>query len=150
MKRASLYLALVAVFGLASIAAGQDSNNQGQSQGQGQGQWGRHGGHMMDPDAQLGRLSQDLKLTDDQKAKIKPILEDQFKKGQALRQDTSLSSEDMHMKFREIRQNSSKQIRALLTADQQKKYDALIMDERHGPGGRHSRSEPGDQPPPAQ
>jgi hypothetical protein len=152
MKRAYLYLALVAVLGFAGNVVGQDSTGQGQGPGQGHGQWGRPGGRWMDPDAQLDHLSKDLKLTDDQKAKIKPILEDQAKKLQALHQNSSLAPEDMHAKFHEIRQNTVKQIRPLLNADQQKKYDdAVKNEERRGPGDRHSRQlpPPGDQPPPA-
>jgi Spy/CpxP family protein refolding chaperone len=143
MKRAFLYLALMAALAFGVNVVGQEAPDQGPGRGPG----GGPGGHMMDPDVQLDHLSHDLKLTDDQKAQIKPILQEQAKKFQALHQDTSLSPEDMHAKFHEIRQSTMKQIRPLLTADQQKKYDAMA---KGGPGGHHPHEgpPPADQPPP--
>ena len=52
---------------------------------------GEHTGrrHRMSPDEELQRLDMALKLTDDQKGQIKPILEDRQQKMQSLRSDTS-------------------------------------------------------------
>ena len=62
---------------------------------------GRMGGP---PSAQqhLDHLSRMLNLTDDQKAKIKPILEDTTAQAQSLSKDTSLSPQDRHAKMRLI------------------------------------------------
>jgi len=43
------------------------------------------------PEADLQWLSENLNLTDDQKAKLKPILEEQAQQMKAVRDDTSLS-----------------------------------------------------------
>jgi protein CpxP len=88
-----------------------------------QGHHGRHGGGMMASPAQrLEHLSQQLNLSDDQKAKIKPMLEDEAQKMQALHNDTSLSRQDRRAKMMEIHQATNDQVRSVLTEDQQKKF----------------------------
>ncbi len=77
------------------------------------------------PEQQLGWLSDNLKLTDDQKAKIKPILEDQQKQMTALREDSSLSREEKHAKFRQIHTATFDQIRPILTEEQQAKLKQM-------------------------
>ena len=76
------------------------------------------------PDARLTELSTTLNLTDDQKAKIKPILDDETTKMHAVRKDATLSKDDQKSKSKAIRTDSDAQIRALLTPDQQKTFDA--------------------------
>lgn len=73
----------------------------------------------------LKNLSSQLNLTDAQKEKIKPILQNEVQQIQTVREDTSLSREQKFTKFREIRDNGMEQIRPLLTDDQQKKLEAL-------------------------
>jgi len=73
----------------------------------------------------LQALSEKLSLTDDQKAKISPILEDQTKQLKALHADASLSDEARKAKRHDIMNAGQQQIRSLLTADQQPKFDAL-------------------------
>jgi Spy/CpxP family protein refolding chaperone len=93
----------------------------------------------------LKMLADKLQLTDAQKTSIKPILEKAAQDMMALRDDESLSREDKRDKMMEIRKTSHDAIRALLTPDQQKTFDALPPDRgpRRGPpaGG-------GDTPPP--
>jgi Spy/CpxP family protein refolding chaperone len=89
-------------------------------------------GPRMSPEQRLEQLDQTLKLTDDQKSKIKPILEDQQKQMDALRSDSSLSQEDRRAKMRSIMQESNGKIRDLLTDDQKKQFDE--MQQRRGPG----------------
>jgi Spy/CpxP family protein refolding chaperone len=100
---------------------------------------------MFTPEAQLDRLTQQLNLTDEQKAKIKPILEDQAKQMETLRGDTSVSPQDRRSQFMQLRENTSKKIRAVLDPDQQKKYDEMQNAQRRfgGPGGNRP-----PQPPP--
>ena len=93
-------------------------------------QWG--------PDQQLARMTKQLHLTDDQQAKIKPILEDQQKQMMALRQDNSLSREDRFARFREIRKDTFEKMNPILTAKQQKKLQKMQQERRgrmHGRGG---------------
>ena len=93
----------------------------------------------------LKMLAEKLQLTDAQKASIKPILQKTEQDSMALRDDESLSKEDRHAKMMEIRKASHDQIRALLTPDQQKTFDAMPP-----PGDRGHRGPPpgGDAPPP--
>lgn len=60
----------------------------------------------LNAEEQLDRLSRQLKLSDEQKEKIKPILEDQVAQVQSLRQDTSLAPQERRAKFQEIHQNA--------------------------------------------
>ena len=88
---------------------------------------GRHMGrhHMPTVDDQLKHLSKKLNLSDDQQAKLKPILEDQRKQMDGIRSDSSLSREDRFSKMREIRQSSDTQIKSVLNDDQQKDFDKM-------------------------
>lgn len=79
----------------------------------------------MGPDQELGRLSKELKLTKDQKTKIKPILDSQFQQMSRLRQDDSMSWQDKRSKFMEIRTKTMDQIRPLLTDKQQAKLEQI-------------------------
>jgi periplasmic protein CpxP/Spy len=86
-------------------------------------QHGKRGGG--DPAKQVQHLTKELNLNSDQQSKVKSILEDQQKQMQSLRADTSMQQADKRSKFMDLRQSSSSQIRALLNADQQKKFDAM-------------------------
>jgi Spy/CpxP family protein refolding chaperone len=99
----------------------------------------------MTPDEELQRLDKSLKLTDDQKSQIKPILEDRQKQMESLHSDTSLSSEDRMGKMRSLMKESNDKIRALLNDDQKKQFDEM---QQHG-RGRMGGHRPGGGPPPA-
>jgi len=76
-------------------------------------------------DAQLADLTTKLALTDDEKAKIKPILDDEAAKIHVIKMDKALSVDDKKAKTKPIREDASKQIRAALTSDQAKTYDTI-------------------------
>lgn len=116
MKRTSIAL-LIAVCMTSMLALAQYG-----------GQGHRH--EMPSVDDQVSHLSQNLDLTDSQKAQARTILQDERDKMMALRQDTSLSREDRHSKMMEIRKASSGQIRGLLNEDQQKKYDTMEQERQ--------------------
>jgi len=86
----------------------------------------RHGGHRQ---VSLSELTLKLNLTADQQKSIGPIIANSRSQAKDLRADDSLSREDKHAKMKEIEETSRTQIRALLTADQQKIFDTLA----HGP-----------------
>lgn len=96
---------------------------------------------MQSPDERLQMLTKQLNLTDDEQAKIKPILVDEQKKMEDLRNDSTLSQQDRFQKMRDIREDSSKQIRSNLDETQQKKFDDIQkeqqkrMQERRNSGG---------------
>jgi Spy/CpxP family protein refolding chaperone len=94
----------------------------------------------------LKRLSKKLNLTDDQKEKIKPILQDEEKQLTDLETDTTLTPQQKHKKTREIRMSSKSQMDGILTPEQKEK-----MPSGRGHEGRHRMSpgqaSPGATPP---
>jgi len=100
--------------------------------GQPSGGMGGHMGHRRMPsvDDQLKHLSTRLNLSDNQQAKLKPILEDQRKQMDQLHSDSSLSREDRFSKMQELRQNTDTQIKSVLNEDQQKNFDKMREEQR--------------------
>jgi periplasmic protein CpxP/Spy len=141
----SMIAALLIVFcaGLTTAIA-QDTQEQPSASGQ---EMGHHmGGHrgMPSADDQLKHLSKKLSLSDDQRAKLKPILEDQHKQMQQLWNDSSMSRQDRFSKMRELRENGASQIKSVLKDDQQKKFDAMREEQRsHMHHGMHGGQQPG-------
>ena len=80
---------------------------------------------MASPDAHLQMLSEKLNLTADQKAKLKPILEDQAQQMKAVRDDTSLTQEQKTAKKKAIHETTNEQINAVLTSEQQEKFKEM-------------------------
>lgn len=70
-----------------------------------------------------GNFLRSLNLTQDQKDKMRPIMQQQREQMRQVFQDQSLSREQRMQKMQQIRENSTSQIRALLTPDQQQKFD---------------------------
>jgi protein CpxP len=145
---------LAALLSLSVVAFGQDDQNgppppPDQSSGQPSGQpsepgMGRPMGRRQMPsvDDQIKHLSKKLSLTDDQQAKLKPILEDQRKQMETIHNDSSLSRQDRFSKMQELRKSSDDQIKSVLNADQQKNFDKMREDQhdhmknwRKGGGG---------------
>ena len=79
----------------------------------------------MDPAAQTEKLAKDLGLSDDQKAKISPIISDAIQQ----RKDARAKSNGDRNAFREsmktIEQNKDAQFKTILTDEQFKKYQQL-------------------------
>jgi Spy/CpxP family protein refolding chaperone len=92
----------------------------------------------------LDQLAQQLNLTDDQKAKVKPILEARDQKLRDLRSDTSLTPEDRRAKMKALRDDMTTQMKAVLTPEQFDKWQKMsppgMRDHRNGPppGGGHA------------
>ena len=66
-----------------------------------------------------------LNLTDEQKAKLQPIVADENKQMDALRSDTSLTTDQKIQKANQIREAASPKIRAVLTPEQLQKLAQL-------------------------
>jgi protein CpxP len=66
-----------------------------------------------------------LNLTDEQKAKLRPILAEENQQLDTLRNDTSMTQEQKISKANEIRQNASPKIKAVLTPEQLQKLADL-------------------------
>jgi hypothetical protein len=97
-------------------------------------------------DAHLANLTARLTLTPDEKGKIKPILDSESAKIDALKMDRSLSTVNRKAKIAPIRDDADKQIRAVLTPAQQKIYDSMSKKAESGgtkkPGGKKSAAAP--------
>lgn len=81
--------------------------------------------HPATTESRLEEMSKQLNLTDDQKAKLKPILQDEEQQLQAVYNDTSLSHEQKMAKAKEIREAHKSQINNVLTPDQQKNWEEM-------------------------
>lgn len=92
------------------------------------------------PGLSLDGLAKQLDLTEDQKVKIKPILEDLQKKISELRKDTSIAPEDRPAKMKEIREGVSAKLKEILTPEQFAKW------EKNGPGMRRPGGAGGPPP----
>lgn len=90
---------------------------------------GKHGGLYS-----LEELTQKLTLTADQQKQVGAVLKSARQQGKAVREDDTLSKDDRWAKMRDIAKASHDQIRALLTPDQQKLFDAMPAPGRGGKG----------------
>jgi protein CpxP len=141
-KRLALALGTVLIFGAGAMAQAQDNSAAAAAppppQQQGAPGYGHRG---MDPARQLDRLTRRLNLTDDQRAQIKPILEERQQKMMAIFQNQSLTQGDARAQMREIHADTHKRIMAILN-DQQKQVFRQ-MEQR-----RWNRMNPPPPPPP--
>lgn len=106
------------------------------------------GGMRMTPDERVAAIDKAVGLTDEQKPKVKAIIEADMKKMMDLRN----SGDDMQTlrpKMMEIRNQENTDIKALLTDDQKTKYDAYLasMPRRGGTGGPGGGAPAGGPPP---
>jgi protein CpxP len=123
------------VFGLllaaASLAVAQEDRSIDAQNAPSMQEAGRRG---MDPTKRVDQLNKQLSLTSDQRAKMLGILQQEQASMNDLRQDSSLSQQDRRSKMMDIRNTGNSQIRALLTEDQQQKWDRLQKSQ-----GQHKR-----------
>jgi protein CpxP len=91
----------------------------------------KHAGmhHEESADQHLQMLSEKLNLTDDQKAKLKPILHDKMEQMKAVREDSSLSEEQKRAKMKSIHESLHDQINAVLTPEQQTKFKQMKQEQ---------------------
>jgi len=114
---------------------------QGDAQGPPPGGGGRGG---MNPARRLEMMQKQLNLSPEQSTAVKAILDDEQAKMEALRSDTTTSREDRRSKMTGIHEAEKTKIEAVLTKDQNVKYEAMearMRDRRQQGGG-------GDGPPP--
>jgi hypothetical protein len=70
-------------------------------------------------------LAKFLGLSDEQRTKIKPILDDEMAQTRALRDDKTLTPQARMAKSREIREQTSTKIKPLLNPEQLEKWDKM-------------------------
>ena len=124
MLKFQLLLVAALLTGLSAFA--QDSSQPAPAPQQNR----RHGNSA---EKRLKRMSKRLKLTDEQKEKLRPVLEEEEKQATAANADTTLSQQQKHKKMREIRLNSRSQMDAILTPEQKEQMPKM----RAGGGGHH-------------
>ena len=107
-------------------------------------QHGRH--HSFDPHKAAQRIGKRLNLTDDQTAKLEPILATQQQKIAALRSDTSLSRDQRREQFKAIQQDTKSQLATVLTPDQLQQLQSM---RRHGHRGHRPAEADSANPPSA-
>ena len=83
------------------------------------------GGAASSPEAHLQMLSEKLSLTEDQKAKLRPIFQDQEKQLKAVHDDPALSQEQKTAKKKALHESFHEQINAVLTPEQQAKFKEM-------------------------
>jgi Spy/CpxP family protein refolding chaperone len=83
----------------------------------------------------LRRMSKELNLTEDQKEKLKPILEDEVQQMKTAQADTSLTSQQRRKKMRGIHKTFEPQVQAVLTPEQRDKLKSM----KHEARDRHQR-----------
>jgi protein CpxP len=128
MKLKLISVTTLSALALSGLALANDPQDAGGDRG---GRRGR-GGH-----ASLERMTDDLNLTPDQKAKIQPILD------QARPQLEQIHREAME-KTKALMDNVRTQIRPMLTPEQQKKLDEMKNDRMHRRGDRGQHRHRGD------
>ncbi len=110
-------------------------------------------GRWMDPAERLRHLTDVLGLTDDQQAKMKAIFKDEVEKRRDIMDDAALSPEDRRAKMMALGQDLRTRLRAVLTPEQQQKFDAMPRPGRgprgEGPGGDAPPPPAANHPPPA-
>jgi periplasmic protein CpxP/Spy len=85
------------------------------------------------PQGQEKSIDDELQLTPDQKQKIAAIVDDERKQMNALRDNTSLSTDQKQQKATQIRQVGAPKIRAVLTQEQLQKLAAIQEREQQAP-----------------
>jgi Spy/CpxP family protein refolding chaperone len=88
-------------------------------------------------------MVEELNLTDDQKPKVKTIMDAQTQKMRDVREDDSLSQDDKRAKMKAIHEDTATQLQAVLTPDQFAKWQKISQRMPRRP------MQNGDNPPPA-
>ncbi|MEK6397539.1 MAG: hypothetical protein V4734_05590 [Terriglobus sp.] len=76
-------------------------------------------------------MSKKLGLSQDQSAKLEPILAERQQKLKAIREDNTLTSEQKKEQRRQIRKDAHTQLSGVLTPDQMQQLKAMHKAHRH-------------------
>ena len=130
-------LSLIAAVALGTLVAG---SNLASAQTTNAAPEAKKGGKRGFPtiEQQMERMTTQLNLTDEQKPKVKAVLEDQQKKMQELRSDSSLDQDARRQKMQTIRKDTEAKMKGILTDDQYTKYQEM---NQHGKKGGKKKSD---------
>lgn len=102
---------------------------------------------------ELSHLQKQLNLTYDQTAQIKTIFSDTDTQMKALHENTSVAPADKRAQMKSIHEATNAKIRAVLTSQQQPKFDAMLAHEQerwqHRGAGAPEQGAQNQAPPPA-
>jgi Spy/CpxP family protein refolding chaperone len=89
---------------------------------------------------ELQRMSERLNLTEEQKAKIRPILQERNKQLEDLRANSSLPQGEARAKATEIRKSARQQIDQILTPEQREKQKTMRRGTRPKGSGQSGQA----------
>jgi periplasmic protein CpxP/Spy len=135
LLRSTLALTLAATAAFAQQSAPQTPSDPNSAQATAPQHGHRH--HPFDPHKAAQHLGKKLNLTDDQTAKIEPILADQQQKMATLHSDTSLTPDQRRQQARSIFEQTHSQLASVLTPEQMQQLKSM----RRG-HGRHQQQGP--------
>ena len=109
---------------------------------------GMQGPRHMDPERRVEQMQRRLNLNDSQTAQVRQILTESRAQMETIRTNEQLGPQDRRAQMMTLHQGEQARIRAVLTPDQQAKYDAMQekMRERRAAGEGESAPPP---PPPS-
>ncbi len=82
-----------------------------------------------------GDIAKQLDLTPEQKPKVEAIMKSTMEKRKELREDTSLTQEEKRDKGKALQEDTSKQLKAVLTPEQFTKWQEISKRARTRPPG---------------
>jgi len=146
MKKMKLLIVAAAVLiasaGLVQLVPAEETQMTGPDRGKMA--YGCAGGKQMDADSHLNKMAACLGLSEDQKAKIKPLLEENLKAKQAVLADQNLTREQRQAKMLELRGQMHDKIKPILTPEQNSKFaDMRAAAGHHGKGQNGCRKHMG-------
>jgi Spy/CpxP family protein refolding chaperone len=98
--------------------------------------------HFTASDRQPGdRMAEELKLTDEQKTKMRTFREEQRKKAEEIRKDTSLTQEQKHEKAAALRKEGDAKMKEILTSEQYAKWEKSRENWKKGPAAPGERGQ---------
>ena len=120
-------VAMAGLLGMGTAVSAHQGEGMGPGMGHGKGmmQCDKRSGHRFGPGTRLDMMTVHLGLTQEQRYKILPILDDQFKEMKAVRADDNLTRAQMRAKMQAIHTKYFERIKGILTPEQQKKADEL-------------------------
>lgn len=147
MKAANLSfitaLALGALIAIAPTSKAQDDKDSAKPSTP---QAGRQRVRRAPGQAQFNRIASELKLSDDQKNQLRPIFQEENKKLQELRQDTTLTAKDRRDQVRKTREQYLAKIKEHLTPDQVEQFKKLRQEGARVPRQAAPSSKPESKP----
>ena len=105
----------------------------------------RAGGRAEQVKERVDQLATELKLSEEQKGKIRTVLQRQAGKTRELRADQSLTPEQRREKMMGIRQEIQKEVKGILNEEQFKKWTEIRGQARDGRA--RAPGAPGERPP---